>query len=251
MLALDVSESMSRDDVAPTRIQAAKTAARDFLGDVPSDVAVGLVVFAGTAQTLAQPTTRRTVVEEAFVGLPRGEGTVIGDGLDTSLDDISQAWAANGHGPAAVVLLSDGRDTGSATSPESAAQRARVLGIPVYTVVLAPTTSGEAAQNIDLMSSVARTSGGEEFTATTANGLIDVYRTIQDRLTTALAITDFGAWFVGAAGTLAVAATIALLLAIRAENAPARARTPPPARRDVPRSRRPRTDRGRAARPRR
>ena len=46
-LVLDVSNSMSRDDVEPTRMQAAKDAARAFLDELPQDLAVALVVFSG------------------------------------------------------------------------------------------------------------------------------------------------------------------------------------------------------------
>jgi Ca-activated chloride channel family protein len=252
VLALDVSASMSRDDVLPTRMQAAKAAARQFLSDLPSDVAVGLVVFSGQAQTLAQPTTDRSTIDDALVGLPRGDGTALGDGLDTAISTIEQRWAADGHGPAAVVLLSDGRDTGSTVTPDAAATRAANAEVPVYTVVLGKdlTDPGSGA-NIELMSHIADTTDGDAFTATTANGLLAVYRTIQDRLAVALAITDFGAWFVGAAALLAVAGTIAILVALRAEASSGTTRKRPPVRRDVPRSRPRRTDRGRAARPRR
>jgi Ca-activated chloride channel family protein len=251
ILALDVSESMSRDDVAPTRMQAAKAAARAFLADLPSDVAVGLVVFSGDAQVLEEPTTTRSAIEDALVGLPRGEGTVLGDGLASALDAVVERWAADGDGPAAVVLLSDGRDTGSVVTPEDAASRATDLEIPVYTVVVGADPGGGAGgANLGLMSAIARSTGGQSFTATTSNGLIDVYRTIQDRLATALAITDFGAWFVGAAGLLAIGATISLLVALRSESSVTRKR-PPLVRRDAPRSRRPPRDRARAARPRR
>ncbi|HEX6231100.1 MAG TPA: hypothetical protein VF029_05265 [Actinomycetota bacterium] len=64
---------------------------------------------------------------------------------------------------------------------------------------------------------IAETTGGSAFTATTAGGLIDVYETLGTRLSTELAVTSFGAFFIAAAGGLAVAATLALLVAIRAE----------------------------------
>jgi Ca-activated chloride channel homolog len=254
VLALDVSASMSRDDVEPTRMQAAKAAAEAFLADLPSDLGVGLVVFSGQSQTLAAPTTDRSTIDDALSGLPRGDGTVLGEGLDTSLDTIEQRWTDDGKGPAAVVLLSDGRDTGSLVPPAEAAARAARLDIPVYTVVLGQDLSGEeTGANIELMAQIARSTGGQAFTATTANRLVDVYRTIGDRLQVALAITNFGAWFVGAAGVLALGATIALLMALRAEAAAGTATKPKPrlVPRDVPRSRRPRTGRGPGGRPRR
>ena len=219
ILALDVSESMSRTDVEPSRLQAAKDAARVFLDELPDTISVGLVVFSGQAVVLVPPTTEHTKVVDALVGLPRGEGTVIGDALDTSLDAVVEKWRVDGEAPTAIVLLSDGRDTGSSTLPEVAAERAGNLGVQIYTVVLGQDLdpSSAAGANLELMARIATDTGGESYTATSASGLIDVYRTLQTELSTELEITDFGTLFVGAAGVLAIAATAALLLAIRRE----------------------------------
>jgi Ca-activated chloride channel family protein len=217
VLVLDVSESMSRDDVEPTRMQAAKQAATVFLEEAPEDLTIGLVSFGGSADVLAPPTGDRSVVEDALVGLPRSEGTVIGDGLDTAVTSIQDRWLDDGKGPAAIVLLSDGRDTGSTVQPLVAAEAAARLDIPVYTVVLGQGEEAGGAANDTLLADIARTTDGASYTATTASGLIDVYRQIQDQLVTALEITNVGAFFVTAAFGLAVAATVALLSALRAE----------------------------------
>lgn len=218
MLALDVSESMSRDDVEPSRLEAATDAARAFLDGLPEDLSVGLVTFAGTAGTLVVPTTDRDRVLGALEALPRGKGTVIGDGMTAALDAIESRWREDGEAPAALVLLSDGRDTGSTVSPEAAAARARELGVPVHTVVLGRDLTGErTGANVELMARIAEATEGAAFTATTAGGLLEVYETLQTRLSTELAVTNLGAFFIAAAGVLAVAATVALLIALRSE----------------------------------
>ena len=217
VLVLDVSESMSRDDVEPTRMQAAKEAARVFLDEVPEELAVGLVTFGGVADVLAEPTADRSVVEEALVALPRTEGTVIGDGLNLAIDVVADRWLDAGDGPAAIVLLSDGRDTGSRTPPLTAAERAGREDIPVYTVVLGEDLEEGAGANTGLLAAIAQTTDGRSYTATTATGLIEVYRTIQEQLVVAFEITNFGAWFVIGAALLALAATFALLYALRSE----------------------------------
>src|SRR5689334_25130015 len=56
MMALDVSLSMKSSDVDPTRFQAMKTAAKRFVSALPSRINLGLVAFAGTANTLVTPT---------------------------------------------------------------------------------------------------------------------------------------------------------------------------------------------------
>lgn len=218
MLALDVSGSMGRTDVQPSRLEAAVEAARVFLDGLPEDLSVGLVTFSGTAETLVPPTTERGRILAALNELPRGEGTVIGDGMVAALDAIASRWDDEGRAPAAIVLLSDGRDTGSAIGPEAAAARAGELGVPVHTVVVGQDLTGErAGANVGLMSRIAASTEGSAFTASTAGGLIDVYETLRTQLSTELAVTDFGAFFIAAAGALAVAATLALLVAIRAE----------------------------------
>jgi len=218
MLALDVSESMSRADVEPSRLEAAADAARAFLDGLPADLSVGLVTFSGTARTLVPPTTERDQLVGALDELPRGEGTVIGDAISVALDAVESRWGEEGEVPAAIVLLSDGRDTGSTVPPQEGADRAGRLGVPVYTVVVGRDLSGEqAGANMELMEGIAETTDASAFTATTAGGLIEVYDTLRSQLSTELAVTDFGALFFGAAGVLAFAATIALLVALRSE----------------------------------
>ena len=49
ILAIDVSGSMRATDVEPSRIVAAQEAAKAFVTDLPREVRVGVVAFAGTA----------------------------------------------------------------------------------------------------------------------------------------------------------------------------------------------------------
>jgi Ca-activated chloride channel family protein len=218
MLVLDASESMNRTDVEPTRLAAAQQAAQVFLDELPEDLQVGLVSFAGSPALLVSPDEPRSSVESALDALPVGEGTVIGDGLATAVDAIEAEWEASGTGPAAVVLLSDGRDTGSAVPPEQAAARAAELGIPVHTVALgeAAAAGGGGAASA-LLEEIAGTTEGSTYTATTAGGLIDVYRTLQTQLSTELAISDYGALFVGISALFAIAATVAILFSLRSD----------------------------------
>jgi Ca-activated chloride channel family protein len=216
ILTMDVSESMGRSDVEPTRLDAAVAAARAFLDGLPPDLRVGLVTFATGADVLVAPAADRSAVEDALSSLPRGEGTVIGDGLAASLDAVEAQWEREGTGPAAVVLLSDGRDTGSVVAPDQAAERAGELEVPVYTVVLGQAAAGAGGANAELLQQIADLSGGVTFTATTAGGLIDIYQGLQTRLSTELAISDSGALFVAIAAIFAIAATISILFSIRA-----------------------------------
>jgi Ca-activated chloride channel family protein len=217
VLTIDASESMSKTDVAPTRLDAAVEAARAFLDGLPTDIRVGLVSFASAADVLVGPGSDRGAVDDALSSLPRAEGTVIGDGLAASLDAIEALWRRDGTGPAAVVLLSDGRDTGSNVPPDRAAERAGELKVPVYTVVLGQPADAGRGANAELLQQMAGVSGGSSFTATSAGRLIDVYRGLQTRLSSELKISDYGALFVGIAALFAIAATVSILLTLRAE----------------------------------
>jgi Ca-activated chloride channel family protein len=218
ILTMDVSESMSRTDVVPSRLEAAKAAARSFLDALPPELQVGLVTFANEATVVIPPTASRSEVRAALDALPRGEGTVIGDGLDASVQALEAVWEASGSTPAAIVILSDGHDTGSIVPPMDAATHAAEAGVKVHTVVLgqALTTEGAAA-NAELLRQVADATGGSAFTADTAGGLVDVYDAIQTQISTELGISDYGALFVGIAAAFAIAATIAVLFALRSD----------------------------------
>ena len=81
MMALDVSRSMLAQDVPPSRIEAAKDAAKAFIRELPAQVRVGIVSFAGSAQLAQQVTDQR---EELLAAIDRFElqrGTATGSGL--------------------------------------------------------------------------------------------------------------------------------------------------------------------------
>jgi len=219
VLAMDVSESMNRTDIRPSRLEAAQVAAKAFLNQVPADLRVGLVTFAGEAKILVPPTADRAALAEALIAAEQGEGTVIGDGLAAALDAIQKGRSEGAEGPASVVLLSDGRDTGSEVSPDEAAARAKDLGVTIYTVVLgqAVTDDPNAGANVDLLSRVATTTGGSTYSPESAADLLRLYRSLGSQLSTEVDITDYGAMLVGFAAILAFAATGALMLSIRRE----------------------------------
>src|SRR5689334_16415721 len=105
-LVIDASNSMDATDVQPNRLSAAESAAQAFLQKLPPDFAVSLVSFADQPKVLVGPTTDHTQVANALGDLPRGQGTVIGDGLASALDEIQTSQAgSDAGGPAAIVLL--------------------------------------------------------------------------------------------------------------------------------------------------
>ena len=212
-LVLDASDSMNNNDVSPTRLAAAVGAARLLIEGLPPDFEVTLVSFASTPTVIAKPTTDHAAVTEMLKDLPRGRGTVIGDGLSTAIDQIQNVWAERRtEGPAAIVLLSDGKDTGSRVLPLEAAQRASDAGIPVHTVVLGmPGPNGKGA-DADLLDMIASETGGSTASAVTASQLASIYGSLGSQLSLQLSISSSAQLFVILAIALAVAAAVILLL---------------------------------------
>jgi len=66
VLATDISGSMQATDVAPNRLDAARSAAGQFLEDVPDDIRVGALAFNHGPQGLSAPTTDREAVLAAL-----------------------------------------------------------------------------------------------------------------------------------------------------------------------------------------
>lgn len=211
ILTLDVSNSMDQTDVSPSRLAAAEDAVRTFLGSLPEGFPVGLVTFSSAVDVVVPPTPDRSEVEASLGTLPRDKGTLIGDGLAASIDELEADRAANGDRPAAIVLLSDGLDTGSEVPPLIAADRAAGLGIPVYTVVLGSTT-GEDPVDAVLLGEVARRTGATSSAALTAAELDDVYAALGSQLSTELAIGGSGPLFIVLGVLFAVSAAIVLLV---------------------------------------
>jgi Ca-activated chloride channel family protein len=216
-LVLDTSMSMDAKDVSPNRLVAAQSAAQLFLQQLPSDFEVVLVTFADQPDVLAPATSEHDTVSQALADVPRGKGTVIGDGLSTAIDEIHIAQAgASGETPAAIVLLSDGQDTGSEVPPEKAAQAAAAAGIPVYTVVLGTDKGGDKGANTELLRLIATTTGGTMSTAGTSQEVSNIYEALGSQLSSQLEVSSSAQLFLFIAIALGIAAAlITIVLALR------------------------------------
>jgi Ca-activated chloride channel family protein len=154
ILAFDVSASMAATDVTPTRLEAAKAAARTFVERQPSTVKLGVVAFGGTGLVTQEATDDRAAVISAIDRLTTQGGTGLGRGLQTSLSaivgrpvQVAPGTAPGGnsvepvgpdlgyHGSAAIVLLSDGENTDD-PDPVQVADLASGAGVKVYPIGL-------------------------------------------------------------------------------------------------------------------
>ena len=88
MLAIDVSLSMRVSDVKPNRMVAAQDAAKVFLRDLPRQIEVGLVTFAGSSQVAQAATLDRDVLVAAIDGFQMQRGTAIGSAIVLALAEL-------------------------------------------------------------------------------------------------------------------------------------------------------------------
>ena len=234
VLAFDVSGSMAADDVRPTRLDAAKAAARGFVEQQPASVRVGVVAFGGTAIVTARPTDDRAAVLAAINRLqPQGD-TSLGEGILGSLSAIAgRQIAAPGdaetgadetpigyYGGTAVVLLTDGEDTGGPDPAELAdlASTAGVrietigLGTPQGTVIEVDGFSIATALDAPTLQQIAETTGGTYHAANDAAALAQVYDSIQVEWVTRTVPREITSLFAGLAALLLLAgATVSVL----------------------------------------
>ncbi len=124
LLAMDVSGSMRATDVLPSRIVAAQTAAKAFLAQLPRQVKVGIVAFAGSAQVAQIPTLNREDLVSAIDRFQLQRGTAIGNGLVLSLatlfPDAGIDLGQMGYGNNGSNLGNGGRPRGMALEQSQA-----------------------------------------------------------------------------------------------------------------------------------
>src|SRR5687768_9175527 len=135
VLAIDTSRSMVATDVPPSRLAVAQQAVRRFLQKLPEDYRVGMVAFAQSAQTVLPATANREAAQAALRNLRTGDGTALGEGIARAIQVAQRVPAEEGQKPpASILVLSDGAQTQGVLEPLQAAQLAKKLKIPVYTV---------------------------------------------------------------------------------------------------------------------
>jgi Ca-activated chloride channel family protein len=246
ILALDMSGSMKATDIAPTRMVAAREAAKAFVTEQPDNVRIGVVGVAAAAAVVQSPTTNREDILQAIERLEPQRGTALGSGLvialDTALpaaridvdgfinprkdrpapidqpkDDEAKSVAPGENKSVAIVLLSDGQSN-VGPDPLKAAELAAKLGVRVYTVgmgtpegVVVKVDGWSMRTRLDeeVLQKVASTTLGEYFRAPNSKELAKIYRTLGAKLAfEKQRPTEVTAVFAGLGALLATAAAL-------------------------------------------
>jgi Ca-activated chloride channel family protein len=175
---MDVSGSMRATDVKPNRLVASQNAAKAFLTELPRQVKVGIVAFAGSAAVVQAATTSREDLVAAIDRFQLQRATAIGSAIVVSLAELfpnagidladmgtgrNRQLGASLDKPAtdkdgkdkkdfvpvapgsyssgAIILLTDGQRTTGVDTME-AAKLAADRGVRIYTVGIG-TVDGE------------------------------------------------------------------------------------------------------------
>ena len=223
MLAIDTSLSMEATDVAPTRLEAAQSAAKRFLEIIPPKINVGLVAFNGSAALKVPPTTDRDRVSASIDTLTLGESTATGEAIFASLDAISSV-PPDDQGtqpPARIVLMSDGTWTVGRTN-EAATQAAIDANVPVSTIafgtedgtIRVPEQPYPIPVPVDkqALQDIADQTSGKFYSAASEKQLTEVYENIGSSVGYETEQREISTWFIAGALLFSFAAAGCSLL---------------------------------------
>jgi Ca-activated chloride channel family protein len=245
ILAFDVSASMAANDLAPSRIEAAKVAAKDFVARQPVTVSIGVVAFSDSGVSVQAPTNDQATVVSAIDRLTPQRGTSLGQGIDASLKAIATELAgpysnnyysnrspgtsptpaptpvpSGTHAPAVIVLLSDGENNES-PDPMVAAQAAADQGVRIYTVGIGSTAGADVTLNgfqvhtqLDeaTLQAIAQTTGGTYYGATDAAQLRSIYDNLDTQVVLQPQLTEITSILAGVSVLMLLAGALTSLI---------------------------------------
>ena len=191
VMAIDVSSSMLAQDLKPSRLNALKEVAADFIDDRQND-RIGLVVYAGESYTKTPITSDKRIVKNALRSIRYdgviNDGTAIGMGLATAVNRLKDSRAKS----KVIILLTDGVNNSGFIEPKIAAELAVEYQIKTYTIGLGSNGTAKAPIGVlpngkfqygltkveideELLQLIADDTGGLYFRATDTKKLKDIY----------------------------------------------------------------------------
>ena len=141
VIAIDTSGSMKYSCDGQDKMGAAKSAAIEFLSNIPQDASVGLAVFGSRVGMLVPlDFNNHTKVESAISGLSHGGGTPMSRAIESGYTSLLEAGNAQlGYGNYNLVILGDG-------APESVSRTETWLDKIAQTTPVNVTTIGFCAE---------------------------------------------------------------------------------------------------------
>lgn len=189
VLAIDISGSMTANDLQPNRIEAAKEVAVKFVSQRPDDN-IGYVVFAGESLSLMPLTSDKAALVNAISATKAGalrDGTAIGDGIASAINRLVSGQAKS----KSIILLTDGTNNAGEVAPATAARIAKQKGIRIYSIGVGTngsititdpygfsTTTMETRIDEAALENISKETGGKYFRATDSRTLRKVFEEI-------------------------------------------------------------------------
>lgn len=191
MLVNDQSASMSSDDVAPSRLAAAKQAATSFLQHVSRSTQVGSIAFARHVVLLQSPTTDHSLTAGAIASIKQGGGgTAMGTALAEALHSIKTApKVGDKRAPGSIILISDGASN-LGVNPVSVATHAKRAKVKIFTIsigttngtAMIPTKTGTMSTAVPVdpteLFQIAKASGGTPYEAADPTTVTEIYNNL-------------------------------------------------------------------------
>ncbi len=212
ILAFDVSDSMAATDIKPSRLDAAKAAADDFVQHQPLNIQTGIVAFSDSGFSVQAPTDDQSAILAAINRLQPTRGTSLATGIQIALNTIAKMNAipaprfysnatpapsptptpvpAGAYTSAVIVLLTDGENNLS-PDPLAAAQAAAERGVRIYTVGIGSPAGADLQidgftvhTQLDeaLLKQISSLTGGVYYNAQSAQDLQKVYEGLKSQL---------------------------------------------------------------------
>ena len=185
LLVLDVSGSMMARDFKPSRIEAAKNAAKILVRGLKGNPKIGVLVFDSKVEIMALPTEDKATVLKAIDRIKAHYGgTAIGDAIISAVSILS----AVDDPMKFIVLLSDG-ESNVGMSPILAAKEAKKRNVVIYTIGIG-TPQGAYIPNIPYpvrldeatLKKIASITGGEYYYAGNRQQLNNIFAKIRDKV---------------------------------------------------------------------
>ena len=172
LLVLDTSGSMNDE----SRLERAKQGLRTFLREVSPKDRIGLTIFSDRLQPLIPVGGPRSQLQPTIDRLIADGGTAFYDAALAAFEDVRRIGDRERLN--AVVLLTDGEDTDSATNAEEVVSRIRAQGeaenqVRIFTIAY----SAQAGGAEEGLADIAKASGGQSYTGDT-DDIETVYRSI-------------------------------------------------------------------------
>ena len=205
VLCFDISGSMTEKDFLPTRLEASKQVATNFVENRPGDE-IGIVIFSSLSFTLCPITTDHDAVIQQIGNIESGylqdEGTAVGSGIATSVDRLRTSKSKS----KIIILLTDGVDFGGTIPPDLALQMAQYYKVKIYSIGVGSektidetmdTPLGPVVQkkklefNEPLLQNLAVKTGGQYFHATDRAALEKIYQSIDQLEKSKIQVTSY------------------------------------------------------------